>query len=106
MAGWMVGSTLLSWIFCSALNARVESWVIAGTLERRRGFACMVVGLLLILPLMLLMCLWAFPYSAQATSVFLTPEQALGPARISALVNSLFILAYAGFQLRRYWDDN
>lgn len=105
MAGWMVGSVLLSWILCSALNALVENRVMTAALERRRGFACMVVGLLLILALMVVLCLWAFPQSAQASSLFLTPEQASLPARISALVNSLFILGYAGFQLRRYWEE-
>ena len=105
MAGWMVGSVLLSWIACSALNAGVESRVSVGRLERQRGFACMVVGLLLILALMLWFCLWGYPQSAQAASLFLTPEEAIRPARISAFVNALFIAAYAGFQLRRYWQE-
>lgn len=106
MAGWMVGSVLLSWIACSALNAVVESRVSAGELERQRGFVCMVVGLLLILALMQWFCLWGYPQSAQAASLFLTPDEAVRPARISALVNGLFIAAYAGFQLRRYWQDH
>ncbi len=105
MAGWMVGSVLLSWILCSALNAVVENQVMAASLERSRGFVCMVVGLLSILTLMVVLCLWAFPHSLQASSLFLTPEQASAPARTAAFVNSLFILAYAGFQLRRYWES-
>lgn len=105
MAGWMVGSVLLSWIACSALNAFVENQVSAGSFERQRGFVCMVAGLLLILALMLWLCLTAYPLSAQATSLFLTPDDAARPSRIAAFVNGLFIAAYAGFQLRRYWDD-
>lgn len=106
MAGWMVGSLLLSWILCSALNAFVEHRVIEGRLERRFGFVMMVAGLLLVLAGMLLMCLHVFPQSAQAATLFLTTEQAAGPARVSAAVNGLFVLAYAGFQLRRFWDES
>lgn len=106
MAGWMVGSLLLNWILCSSLNAFVEGRVSDGRLERRLGFVAMVAGLLLVLAGMLLMCLSVFPQSAQATTLFLTAQQAMGPARVSAAVNGLFVLAYAGFQLRRFWDDD
>lgn len=105
MAGWTVGSVLLSWVLCSALNAVIEHRVVAGGMERRRGFRLMGLGLLLILAGMLLLCLQVYPHTAQAGMLFLSAEQATSPARAAALVSALFVAGYAGFQLRRYWTE-
>lgn len=105
MAGWMVGSLLLSWILCSGLNAFVENLVCEGRLERRAGFVSMVAVLSLVLAGMLWLCLQVFPHSAQAASLYLSPTAALPVGRVSAGINALFVLAYAGFQLQRFWED-
>lgn len=102
MAGWMVGSLLFNWVLCSALNAFVEQQVAQERLVRRSGFLIMVAALVCILVMMSALCLWVFPGSALASAHYLTAEHAQPQARASALNNGLFVLAYAGFQLRRY----
>lgn len=106
MAGWMVGSVLLTWILCSALNTAIEKIVIDGVIERSRGFLFMVLGLMGVSVGMLFFCLRVYPHSAQAATMFLSDEQAQTPARLAAFVNGLFVLGFAGFQLRRYWEDD
>jgi len=104
MAGFIVGSLILTWILCSALNAFVEFAAIRRWLNRGTAFLSMVVGVLLIAGAMAALALWGFPESAIAKEA-VNPHQVSGAVRTSAAINVLFALGYCAFQLRRFWDD-
>lgn len=106
MAGLMVGSALLTWILCSAFNAGMEALAVAGHLDRSNAFVAMVCGMIAILAGMNLFCIWIYPESAQAGMLFLSEEQARVTARLAACADSLLVIGYAGFQLRRFWDED
>ena len=104
MAGFIVGSLILTWVLCSALNAFVEYAAIKGWLNRGTAFLSMVVGVLLIAGAMVALAVWGFPESAIAREA-VNPYQVSGAIRTSCVIDVLFALGYCAFQLRRFWGD-
>lgn len=104
MAGYIVGSLLLTWVLCSALNAAIEFAAINQWLNRGKAFIAMIVGVLVIAGLMVLLANWGLPHSLLALES-MTPQQLMTAIRIGCVVNVLFAVGYCAFQLRRFWDD-
>jgi hypothetical protein len=104
MAGYLVGSAIMTWVLCSALNALVESVALRRWVERNRAFISLLVGILVIAGLMLWVSLAIFPVSSLA-SLHMTAPHVRAAAMASAAANVLLALAYGGVQLRRFWDD-
>ena len=104
MAGFIVGSLILTWILCSALNAFVEFAAIRQWLNRGTAFLSMVVGVLLIAGAMVALAMLGFAESTMAKEA-VNPHQVTNAVRTSAVVNVLFALGYCAFQLRRFWED-
>lgn len=104
MAGFVVGSLILTWILCSALNASVEYAAIRGWLNRGTAFLSMVVGVLLIGGGMVALAVWGFAGSAIAAAA-VNPHQVESAIRTGCVIDVLFALGYCAFQLRRFWED-
>lgn len=104
MVGFLVGSTLITWILCSALNGVIEYAAINDWLDRAKAFIGMVVGVLLIAAGMISLALWGFPASTLAAE-HLTQTEIQSVAKASCLVNLLFAVGYCAFQLRRFWEE-
>lgn len=104
MAGFIVGSLILTWILCSALNAAVEFAAIRQWLNRGTAFVSMIVGVLLIAGIMVSLANWGFPDSSIARET-VNPHQVAGAVRVSCVINVLFAVGYCAFQLRRFWED-
>lgn len=104
MAGFIVGSLILTWILCSALNALVEYAAIRQWLNRGTAFVCMVVGVLLIAGGMVALAVWGFAESSFAKDA-VNPHTIVNTVRTSCVVNVLFALGYCAFQLRCFWED-
>lgn len=105
MAGFLVGSALLTWVLCSALNAAIEWAAIKGMVNRNRAFVAMLVGVLVIGAAMVSIALFGFPESTLANDK-LTPKQIQNAARSSCLINVFVAVGYCSFQLRRFWSDD
>ena len=105
MAGFLVGSALLTWVLCSALNALIEWAAINDRVNRTRAFIAMVVGVLVIGCLMVSLALYGFPESSLAIE-HLTPQEINTSARTSCLINLFVAIGYCSFQLRRFWSDD
>jgi len=104
MAGYLVGSLLLTWVLCSALNGFIEYAAIKQWLDRGKAFLGMIVGVLLIAGLMVSLSLWGLPESHLGKDI-MTPRQLATAVNTSMMVNVLFALGYCAFQLRRFWDE-
>jgi chromate transport protein ChrA len=104
MAGFIVGSLILTWILCSALNGFVEYAAIRQWLNRGTAFVSMVVGVLLIAGGMVALAVWGFAESSLAKEA-VNPHQVTNAVRTSCVLNVLFALGYCAFQLRRFWED-
>jgi len=105
MAGFLVGSAIITWILCGALNGVIEYAAIQGFLDRTKAFIGMVVGVLLIAAAMVSLALWGFPTSTLAVE-HLTQTEIQTVAKTSCMVNVLFAVGYCAFQLRRFWEDD
>ncbi len=105
MAGFLVGSAIITWVLCGALNGVIEYAVIQGLLDRTKAFIGMVVGVLLIATAMVSLALWGFPASTLVAE-HLTPTEIQMVAKTSCMVNVLFAVGYCAFQLRRFWEDD
>lgn len=104
MAGYLVGSLLLTWVLCSALNGFIEYAAIREWLDRGKAFISMIIGVFVIAGVMVALALWGLPESHLAQDV-MTPQQLATATRTSITVNVLFALGYCAFQLRRFWED-
>jgi hypothetical protein len=104
MAGYLVGSLLLTWVLCSALNGFIEYAAIKEWLDRGKAFVGMILGVFIIAGVMVALALWGLPDSQLAQDV-MTPQQLSTTIRTSIIVNVLFALGYCAFQLRRFWED-
>lgn len=104
MAGFIVGSLILTWILCSALNALVEYAAIRQWLNRGTAFVSMIGGVLLIAAIMVSLANWGFPESSIARET-VNPHQVTNAVRASCVINVLFAVGYCAFQLLRFWDD-
>lgn len=104
MAGYLVGSLLLTWVLCSALNGFIEYAAIRQWLDRSKAFLGMILGVLLIAGLMVVLSMWGLPESHLGKDI-MTPHQLATAIRTSITVNVLFALGYCAFQLRRFWED-
>ncbi|MAR89262.1 MAG: hypothetical protein SV765_17685 [Pseudomonadota bacterium] len=104
MAGFLVGSLLLTWVLCSALNSVIEYAAIREWLNRGRAFLGMVVGVFVIAGIMAALALWGLPQSTLARDL-MTPHQLSNTSYTSVAVNILFALSYCAFQLRRFWEE-
>ncbi|MGB3620333.1 hypothetical protein FT643_03095 [Ketobacter sp. MCCC 1A13808] len=104
MAGYIVGSLLMTWVLCSALNGFIEYAAIQQWLDRSKAFISMIVGVLVIAVIMVVIALWGLPESQLAKDV-MTPRQLSTSTQTSIVVNVLFAVGYCAFQLRRFWDD-
>jgi len=100
----MVGSLLLTWVLCSALNAFIEFAAIQEWINRGKAFVGMILGVLVIAGLMVALAYWGLPDSPLALDE-LTPSQLSASVKNSCLVNVLFAMAYCAFQLRRFWEE-
>jgi hypothetical protein len=105
MAGFLVGSAIITWVLCGALNGVIEYAAIQGLLDRTKAFIGMVVGVLLIATAMVSLALWGFPESTLAAE-HLTQTEIQTVAKTSCMVNVLFAVGYCAFQLRRFWEDD
>jgi len=105
MAGFLVGSAIITWILCSALNGMVEYAAIQGIFDRTKAFLSMVLGVLLIAVAMVSLAVWGFPASTLAVE-HLTQTEIRMVSNTSCTVNVLFAVGYCAFQLRRFWDDD
>ncbi|MCG8672361.1 MAG: hypothetical protein MI867_23345 [Pseudomonadales bacterium] len=105
MAGFLVGSAILTWVLCGALNGLIEYAAIKDWVNRTRAFVAMVVGVLVIGGLMVTLALYGFPDSSLANE-HLTPEEIQSAARSSCLINLFVAVGYCSFQLRRFWSDD
>ncbi len=104
MAGFIVGSLILTWVLCSALNAAVEYAAIRHWLNRGTAFVSMIVGVLLIAAAVVSLANWGFPDSSIARET-VNPHQVTSAIRTSCVINVLFAVGYCAFQLRRFWED-
>ncbi|AUM14149.1 hypothetical protein [Ketobacter alkanivorans] len=104
MAGYLVGSLLLTWVLCSALNGFIEFAAIREWLDRGKAFVGMILGVFVIAGMMVALSLWGLPGSHLAQDI-MTPQQLTMVIRTSIIVNVLFALGYCAFQLRRFWDE-
>lgn len=104
MAGYIVGSLLLTWVLCSALNATIEYAAINQWLNRGKAFIAMVAGVIVIAAGMVLLALLGLPDSLLALES-MTPQQLVTATRVGCVVNVLFAVGYCAFQLRRFWED-
>lgn len=103
MAGFMIGSLILNWVLCSALNGYIEQLAVEGSLRRQYAFFGMVAGTLVCGGLVIALALLGFPESEIATQ-HMTPDLAASTAYSAAALNGLFVMLFCGHQLRRYWD--
>ena len=104
MAGFIVGSLILTWILCSALNAAVEFAAIRQWLNRGTAFVSMIVGVVVIAGVIVALAVWGFPQSTLAREA-VNPHLVTNAIRTSCVLNVLFALGYCAFQLRRFWED-
>ena len=104
MAGYLVGSLLLTWVLCSALNGFIEFAAIREWLDRSKAFMGMILGVFVIAGIMVALSLWGLPDSRLAQDV-MTPHQLATAMRTSIILNVLFALGYCAFQLRRFWEE-
>ncbi len=105
MAGLLIGSALITWVLCSALNSFVEFGAIENWFNRTRAFIAMILGVLLIGVLMVVWAWVLFPGSELAQQK-LSAADVNSVAKNSCLVNLLVALGYSGFQLRRFWEED
>lgn len=105
MAGFLVGSAILTWILCSALNGLIEFAAIKEWVNRAKAFVAMVVGVVIIGGIMVTLALYGFPESALATE-HLTPREIASATKSSCLINLFVAVGYCSFQLRRFWADD
>ena len=104
MAGYLVGSLLLTWVLCSALNGFIEYAAIREWLNRGKAFLGMILGVFAIAGVMVVLSMWGLPDSHLAKDI-MTPQQLSNTVRASIMINVLFALGYCAFQLRRFWDE-
>lgn len=104
MAGFIIGSLILTWILCSALNGAVEYAAIRQWLNRGTAFISMIVGVLAIAGAVVALAVWGFPGSSMAREA-VNPHLVTSAVRTSCVLNVLFALGYCAFQLRRFWDE-
>lgn len=104
MAGYIVGSLILTWILCSALNALIEYAAIQQWLDRSKAFIGMIVGVVIIAGVMVAIAVWGLPDSVLGKDV-MTPNELSTSIQTSILVNVLFAVGYCAFQLRRFWEE-
>lgn len=105
MAGFLVGSALLTWVLCSALNGVIEWAAIKGMVNRNRAFIAMLAGVLVIGALMVSLALFGFPESTLANEK-LTPAEIRNASQSSCLINLFVAVGYCSFQLRRFWSED
>lgn len=105
MSGFLVGSALLTWVLCSALNGVIEWAAIKGVVNRTRAFVAMIVGVLVIGGLMVSLALYGFPESSLAND-HLTPLEIRNASQSSCLINLFVAVGYCSFQLRRFWSED
>lgn len=104
MAGYLVGSLLLTWVLCSALNGFIEYAAIREWLNRGKAFIGMILGVFVIATIMVALSFWGLPDSHLAKDI-MTPQQLSNTIRTSIAINILFALGYCAFQLRRFWEE-
>ncbi len=104
MAGYLVGSLLLTWVLCSALNGFIEYAAIREWLNRGKAFVGMILGVFVIAGIMVVLSLWGLPESQLGKDI-MTPQQLSNTIRTSIMINVLFALGYCAFQLRRFWEE-
>ncbi len=104
MAGYIVGSLVLTWVLCSALNSTIEYAAINQWLDRGKAFIAMILGVVVIAAGMVMLALFGLPDSLLALES-MTPQQLATATRIGCFVNVLFAVGYCAFQLRRFWED-
>ena len=104
MAGFLVGSALLTWVLCSALNGLIEWAAIKGWVNRNRAFVAMLIGVLIIGGIMVSIALYGFPQSTLANEK-LTPTEIRNASQSSCLINLFVAVGYCSFQLRRFWSE-
>ena len=104
MAGYLVGSLLLTWVLCSALNGFIEYAAIRQWLNRGKAFLGMILGVFAIAGVMVALSLWGLPDSHLGKDI-MTPQQLSNTVRTSMMINVLFALGYCAFQLRRFWEE-
>lgn len=105
MAGFLVGSALLTWVLCSALNGVIEWAAIKGIVNRNRAFIAMILGVLLIGAVMVTLALYGFPNSSLANEQ-ITPREIANASKSSCLINLFVAVGYCSFQLRRFWSED
>jgi|GEM_PF-1314914 len=105
MAGYLVGSAIITWILCSALNGIIEYGAINGVLNRSKAFSGMVVGILVVAISMVVLTVWGFPAS-QLAAEHLTELEIQSVIKTSCWVNIMLGVGYCSFQLRRFWVED
>lgn len=105
MAGFLVGSAILTWVLCGALNGLIEFAAINDWVNRVKAFIAMVVGVLVIGGLMVWLALYGFPESILAAE-HLTPEEIATASKSSCMINLFVAIGYCSFQLRRFWAED
>lgn len=105
MAGYLVGSAIVTWLLCSALNGLIEYAAIRGWFDRARAFIAMIAGVLVIGAFMVWLSWFVFPVSTRA-DLYHTASQISMTQQASSLINVLLAVGYCAFQLRRYWEDD
>lgn len=105
MAGFLVGSAILTWVLCGALNGLIEFAAINDWVNRAKAFIAMVVGVLVIGGLMVWLALYGFPGSTLAGE-HLTPAEIATVSNSSCLINLFVAVGYCSFQLRRFWAED
>lgn len=104
MAGYVVGSLLMTWILCSALNGAIEYAAINEWINRSKAFIGLLVGVFVVVSVMISMSVWGLPNSTLGQEV-MTPAQLNSAVRTACILDVLLVLGYSGFQLRRFWED-
>ncbi len=104
MAGYFVGSLIVTWVLSSALNSVVEHAAMREWLNRDKAFITMIAGVLMIMLAMIGFAIWGLPDSYIGREV-MTPSQLSRTMYTSCILNSLLALGYCGFQLRRFVGD-
>lgn len=104
MAGYFVGSLIVTWVLSSALNSLIEHAAVNQWLSRGKAFISMIAGVLLIMLAMIVLAVWGLPDSHIGREL-MTPSQLSRTVYTSCVLNSLLAIGYCGFQLRRFVGD-
>ena len=104
MAGYYVGSLIVTWVLSSALNGVVEHAARRGKLNRSKAFIFMVLGVVAIVAAMVHLAVFGLPGSYIGREL-LTPDELTRTINTSCVLNVLLAVGYCGLQLRRFVGD-